>query len=520
MRASHRTARPAWLLAAGWLLAALAPSTVRADDSARRPPNVVLIYADDLGYGDVGCYGAARVKTPNVDRLAKEGLRFTDGHSPAATCTPSRYAMLTGEYAWRKKGTGVLPGDARLIIRPGRTTMASIMKKAGYATAVVGKWHLGLGDGNIDWNGEIKPGPLEVGFDHCFIVPATGDRVPCVYVEDHRVAGLDPKDPIRVAYGKPVGDEPTGAKHPELLKMKPSHGHDMTIVNGISRIGYMSGGRAARWKDEDMADVLTRKAVGFIEKHAEKPFFLYFAYHDIHVPRVPHPRFVGKTEMGPRGDAIAQLDWCTGEILKTLDRLKLAENTIVIFTSDNGPVVDDGYQDEAVAKLGGHKPAGPLRGGKYSAFEGGTRVPFIVRWPGHVKPGVSDALVCQIDFPASFAALTGQRLAPEDAPDSFNVLPALLGKSPRGRDSLVEQAGVLSLRQGPWKLIEPGKGPKVQVNTNTETGRLPEVQLYDLANDPGETKNVAADHPDRVKEMRALLTKIRNDGRSRPADSR
>ena len=179
-----------------------------AADAAR--PNVVLIYADDVGFGDLGCYGATSVKTPHLDRLAKRGLRFTDAHSSSATCTPSRYSMLTGEYAWRKKGTGVLPGDARMIIDPGRFTLPAMFKKAGYATGVVGKWHLGLGTGNIDWNGPIKPGPLEIGFDSAFLVPATGDRVPCVYVEDYRVVGLDPADPIRVDYSKPIGSEPTG----------------------------------------------------------------------------------------------------------------------------------------------------------------------------------------------------------------------------------------------------------------------------------------------------------------------
>jgi arylsulfatase A-like enzyme len=489
--------------------------TAKSAESARAP-NVVLILADDLGYGDVSCYGATRVKTPNIDRLAKQGLKFTDAHATSATCTPSRYGLLTGEYPWRKKGTGVLPGNASLIIKPGRTTLPSVLHKAGYRTGAVGKWHLGLGTGNLDWNGAIKPGPLEIGFDYCFILPATGDRVPCVYVEDHKVVGLDSNDPIRVSYGKPIGSEPTGKKNPELLKMKPSHGHDMTIVNGISRIGYMSGGKSARWVDEDMADTLARKATGFIAANKERPFFLYFATHDIHVPRVPNPRFVGNTEMGPRGDAIAQLDWCVGEVLKKLDELKLADNTLVIFTSDNGPVVDDGYQDEAVRKLGGHKPGGPLRGGKYSIFEAGTRVPFLVRWPGHVKPGVSDALVCQIDFLASFAAMTGQKLAPGDAPDSFNELPAILGESPTGRETLVEHAGSLAVRRGPWKLIEPRKGPRKTANTNIETGRAPQPQLYNVADDAAEKKNVAAAHPDTVKQLQALLNKIRTEPGSRP----
>jgi arylsulfatase A-like enzyme len=484
---------------------------------SQRPPNVVLIYVDDLGYGDLSSYGATALKTPHIDRLANEGLRFTDAYAPAATCTPSRYALLTGEYAWRKPGTGILPGNAALIVEPGRTTLPSVLRKAGYSTGVVGKWHLGLGPkGGPDWNGEIRPGPNDVGFDYSFIMAATGDRVPTVYLENRRIVGLDAADPIRVSYGTPIGDWPTGKANPELLKVHPSHGHDQTIVNGISRIGYMTGGKNALWKDEDMADVFTSKALAFIERHRAQPFFLYFGTHDPHVPRVPHPRFAGRTGLGPRGDAIAQADWCVGEILAALDRLKLATETIVIFTSDNGPVVDDGYRDDAAAKLGSHKPAGPFRGGKYSNFEGGTRVPFIVRWPARVKRGVSDALVSQIDLLASFAGFTGQALSSGDAPDSHDVMPALLGTSKTGRSHLVTQAGSLSLRQGTWKYIEPGKGPKMNRNTNTELGNDTASQLYDLADDPGETQNVAARHAARVKDMDALLQKIRQAGRSRP----
>jgi arylsulfatase A-like enzyme len=291
-------------------IAAFLPILAASGAEPATRPNILLLYADDLGYGDVGCYGATRIKTPNIDKLAAQGLRFTDAHAASATCTPSRYAMLTGEYAWRKPGTGVLPGDAAMIIQPGRTTLPSILKNAGYTTGAVGKWHLGLGKGDIDWNAAITPGPLEIGFDYSFLMAATGDRVPCVYVENHNVVGLDFADPIKVSYRSKIGSDPTGEENPDLLKVHPSHGHNQTIVNGISRIGYMSGGKAARWKDEDMADVYTQRAIAFLERSKDKPFFLYFGSHDPHVPRVPHPRFAGTSGCGVRGDVIQQLDWC------------------------------------------------------------------------------------------------------------------------------------------------------------------------------------------------------------------
>ena len=481
--------------------------------SAQQKPNIVLIYADDLGYGDISCQGATKIQTPNIDRIAKEGLRFTNAHASSSTCTPSRYSLLTGEYAWRKTGTGIAPGDAALLIPTDRSTLPGVLQKAGYKTGVVGKWHLGLGPkGGPDWNADIKPGPLEIGFTYSFLLPATGDRVPCVYVENHRIVGLDPSDPIQVSYKNPIGNEPTGKDHPELLKMKYSHGHDQTIINGVSRIGYMSGGKSARWVDEEMADVLTGKVNQFIENSKSNPFFVYFSTHDIHVPRLPNSRFLGKSGMGPRGDAILQLDWCVGEVLKTLERLDLAQNTIVILSSDNGPVVDDGYQDQAVEKLNGHKPAGPLRGGKYSAFDAGTRIPFIVRWPGHVKPGVSNALVSQVDLLASFAALTGQPLAKTEARDSFNTLDVFLGKSRKDRNYVIEHAidGNLSLIRGNWKYIEPHAGVKVKREVTIETGNDLQPQLYDLKTDLGETKNMAAQYPKVVAELTTLLKSIRD----------
>jgi arylsulfatase A-like enzyme len=498
------------------------PARVKAAEPNR--PNIVLIYADDVGYGDLGCYGATKVKTPNLDKLAAGGIRFTSGYAGSATCTPSRYAMLTGQYAWRKRGTGILPGDAALIIEPGRLTLPSILKDAGYATGVVGKWHLGLGaqTGALDWNGDVKPGPLEIGFDYCFLIPATGDRVPCVYVENHRVAGLDPKDPIRVSYKEKVGEEPTGKENPDLLKMKLTHGHDFTIVDGISRIGWMSGGKSARWKDQEMADVITGKAVEFIEKNKAKPFFLFFATHDIHVPRVPHPRFAGTSQCGTRGDVIHQLDWCVGQVTAALRKHGLSDNTIVIFSSDNGPVLDDGYADGAVKDLGDHKPAGPLRGGKYSLYEAGTRVPFILNWPARIKPAVSDALVTQVDFMASFAALLGRELPPAAAPDSFYVLPALVGESRTGREYVIQHANGQSIRRGDWKLVPnpPRPGPRQQRQQGgaaaTGEQRPPGPELFNLAQDPGETRNLAGENPAVVKELRDLLERVRASERTRP----
>jgi len=501
---AHRYLQP---LVAATLLASSWPALTVA---APARPNIVLILADDIGYGDLGCYGAKRVQTPHLDRLAREGRRFTDAHTTATSCTPSRRSLLTGVYSWRQPaGSAIAPGDASLTIPPGTATLPSILKRAGYTTAVVGKWHLGLGgQGGPDWNGELKPGPLEIGFDYAFIMPATGDRVPCVYVENHRVAGLDPRDPIRVSYKERVGDEPTGRGRPELLRLKPTHGHDMTIVGGISRIGWMSGGQTARWTDEEMAGTFTKKSLAFIERNQRKPFFLYLATHDIHVPRVPHPRFKGTSQAGTRGDAIHELDATVGDLLATLDRLKLTKRTLVIFSSDNGGVNDDGYEDFDPSD---HKMNGPLRGKKGTLFEGGHRVPFLARWPGRIKPGGNCAgLISLMDLPATFAALTGVALPAGAAPDSCNVLPALLG-GPHGkplRDSLVTHNGgangPFAIRQGDWKFIPTG-ATNVQRPATDESAGL----LFNLADDPAESKNLAAGHPSKARELGALLEKIR-----------
>lgn len=507
--------------------AACTPSRLRAGDApalagaAAQRPNIVLVYADDLGYGDVSAYGHGTLHTPRLDQLAAQGLRLTDAHTAAATCTPSRYALMTGEYAFRRKGTGVLPGDAAALIVPGRPTLPSMLKQAGYETAIVGKWHLGLGvKDKLDWNTRIAPGPNEVGFDHSFIMAATGDRVPTVYVENGRVVGLEQDDPIKVDYQRPVGNRPTGREHPELLRMRPSHGHDQTIINGISRIGYMAGGEAALWNDQTLSDTFTAKAVSFIESPREAPFFLFLSMHEPHVPRVPHPRFEGASGQGPRGDAIRQFDANMGVLLDALERRGIADNTLVIVTSDNGPVADDGYRDQAVEKLGRHRPNGPWRGGKYSNFEGGTRVATLVRWPGKVPGGAaSPALVGQVDLFASLAALVGQPLPPGAAPDSRALAGAWLGQDRTGRDELVEQAGQLALRQGQWKYIQPGAGHGVDGDTATELGDDPRGGLYDLATDPGETRNLIETDPARAQAMAARLQQIRSGGAANPAGS-
>lgn len=497
----------------------LLPPALQAQQKRTVPgkelPNVIFIYADDLGYGDLECYGATRVQTPNVNRLANEGIRFTQAHATASTSTPSRYAMLTGEYAWRRPDTDIAAGNAKMIIRPEQFTMADLFKAAGYSTAAIGKWHLGLGDktGEQDWNAPLPAALGDLGFDYHYIMAATADRVPCVFIENGQVANYDPSAPIEVSYQANFPGEPTGKDNPELLyNLKPSFGHDKSIVNGISRIGYMKGGGKALWKDENIADSILVHAQGFIQANKDKPFFMYFATNDVHVPRFPHERFRGKNPMGLRGDAIVQFDWTVGRLLKTLDDLGIADNTIIILSSDNGPVVDDGYADEAVAKLGSHRPTGPLRGNKYSAFEGGTRIPAIVRWPKEIhKAAVSDALVSQIDWFASFASLLQVRLPKGAAIDSRNHLDTWLGKDNADRPWVIEQAlnHALSVRTKEWKYIEPSRGEAIMERESVETGYLMEPQLYHVASDY-EQKNVAKENPEIVYELQSILKDVRD----------
>ncbi|WP_300023169.1 arylsulfatase [uncultured Maribacter sp.] len=482
--------------------------------SKNEQPNIVIIYLDDLGYGDVGAYGATELKTPNMDRLVNEGVKFTSGYASSATCTPSRYALLTGEYPWRVNAA-ILPGTAPLIIDTDQPTIPKMLKKKGYQTGIVGKWHLGLGNGNVDWNQEITPGPNQLGFDYSYILAATQDRVPTVYIDNGKVDNLDPNDPIEVSYEENFEGEPTGKDNPELTTMKWHHGHNQSIVNGVPRIGYMKGGEAAKWKDIDMADHFLEKAKTYVASHKDAPFFLYYALQQPHVPRTPHPRFVGASGMGPRGDVIVEADWVIGEFLKELETQGILENTLIVFTSDNGPVLNDGYYDNAVEKLGEHTPAGGLRGGKYSLFEAGTRVPFSVYWKGKITPKTSDALVCQIDLYASLAELAG---ADSKLPDSQNLLSTFLGKSEKGRDQLIiEAGGRTALRKDDWAFIPPYSGAAVNTQVNIELGNDESYQLYHLKNDLGQQTNVAAENPEKLKELKSVYERIRgNDNASVP----
>lgn len=484
-------------------------SAIQSEQKQEKPqhPNIVIIYTDDQGYGDAGAYGATALKTPNIDKLAEGGVRFTTGYASSATCTPSRYALLTGEYPWRNQDARILPGSAPLIIDTAKMTIPKMLKEQGYHTGIVGKWHLGLGIGDVDWNKRVSPGPNEVGFDYSFIMAATQDRTPTVYLENGYVVGLEHDDPLMVSYEGNFEGEPTGLDNPELCKMMWHHGHNSSIHNGIPRIGYQKGGKSALWVDEDMADDFLKKAQQYIRKQKDNPFFLYYALQQPHVPRTPHQRFVGTSGMGPRGDVLVEADWCVGEVLNTLEEEGLLENTLIIFSSDNGPVLNDGYYDDAVEKLGVHKPWGPLRGGKYSLFEAGTRVPFITYWKGKIEPSVSDAMVSQLDLFSSLAQLVGSE---KRGPDSEELLDVFMAKSNQGREELIiEATSRTALRKGDWALIPPYNGPAKNEMVNIELGNSTDFQLYNLSEDLGQQKNLAAEKPDKLKEMINTFEKVR-----------
>jgi arylsulfatase A-like enzyme len=481
--------------------------SLKKNDIENKKPNIVIIYLDDLGYGDLSSYGATELETPNIDALAKGGIKFTNGYASSATCTPSRYAMLTGMYPWKNKNAKILAGDAPLLIDTQQRTLPKLLSKAGYETAIIGKWHLGLGNGFVNWNETIKPGPNEVGFDESYILAATQDRVPTVYIENGNVVNLDKNNPIEVNYKKNFEGQPTAKSNPEMVTMKWHHGHNNSIVNGIPRIGYMKGGEAAKWTDTDMADHFLKKAQTYVKTHKEKPFFLYYAMQQPHVPRTPHPRFVGTSGMGPRGDVILEADWCIGQFVKTLEEEGILENTLIVFSSDNGPVLNDGYYDDAVEKLGKHDPKGGLRGGKYSLFEAGTRVPFITYWKNHIKPNVSDAIVCQMDLLASLGNLVDIK---ETTTDSQELLSTLLGQDKKGRDHLIIEANSkTALRSGDWMMIPPYKGKSINKKVGIETGSTPEYKLYNVKKDMGQQNNLADENPEKLREMIQLFKKLK-----------
>lgn len=486
---------------------------------AEQPPNIVLIFADDLGYGDLGCQGATKVQTPNIDKLAAEGRRFTDAHSSSAVCTPSRYGLLTGEYPMRAGLWGPCPPTSKLLIDPGKLTIAKVLKNRGYATAAFGKWHLGFGKEKADYSKPLRPGPLELGFDHYFGVPVVNSAPPYVFVEDDHVVGMTADDPI-VYIGKKAGDKAT--------PITP-----LTKANG-NRVPNWFGGAVEAHKlynDFQLGTTLAGKATAWIRGQGKKPFFLYLATTNIHHPITPAPRFQGTSQCGLYGDFIHELDWIVGEVVRTLEEQGVADNTLLIFTSDNGGMFHTVAQD---AYKHGHRQNGDLLGYKFGIWEGGQRVPFIARWPGKIKPGsTSGQLICNVDMLATFAALAGQPLEKDQRADSVNVLPALVGEPAAPlRDHLVlspRKASHLSIRKGKWMYIpargsggftgtKPGQhgfsGPAActftkHPNSDIANGRIkkgaPPAQLYDLETDVNQTRNVFNEYPEVVQQMKALL---------------
>lgn len=459
---------------------------------AASKPNVIFILADDIGYADFGCYGAKRIKTPNLDKLSRNGVMFTQGYAPASTSTPSRYALLTGEYAWRANAH-ILTGDAPLLIDTQKNTLPKMFQQAGYHTGIVGKWHLGLGskENRVDFNKPIVNGPTEVGFDYSYIFPATNDRVPCIYIENNCVVNSDPDDPIQVSYQHKVGNMPTGKENPELLTLLPHLGHDGTIVNGISRIGWMSGGTKALWKDEEMMDVFLGKTIDFIKKQHDKPYFLYYATHNAHEPRVPSARFKGKSKAGIYGDVIEEFDYIVGEVIKTLKESGDYDNTIIIVSSDNGPMIKEGYQDGGLENLNGHNPYSILRGEKGTLNEGGTRVPFIFSWPQKVKKGfVQEQPFCFLDMLATFNGMLDFQQDKQQMNDSKDGSPLFFDSEAASyRPYLVVQNNGrnIAVRSGDWKWIP------AQKNQNQE--------LYDLKNDPSELHNLQYPYYQVINEL-------------------
>ena len=485
-------------LAAGIALATVllgATALLGAETAASNRPNIVFILADDLGYGDLSSYNeASKITTENIDRLAAEGIRFTDAHSPSAVCTPTRYGILTGRYSWRTRmKRGVLNGYSPSLINTKRMTVASMLKKLGYATGCVGKWHLGLGTKQkTDYSEPLRPGPNALGFEYFYGIPASLDMAPYLFVENDRPVEA-PTDTIAASKRRRTGG------------------------GGFWRAGPIAPG----FRHIDVLPVLAEKAVAFIERSVarapDRPFFLYLPLSAPHTPWMPTAQFAGKTGAGEYGDFTFQVDWTVGQVLDALERTGVADNTLVIMTSDNG----SNWIQADIDKYN-HRANGSLRGQKADIWEGGHRIPFIARWPGRITAGsTSDQTLCLADFLATTAAIVGVDLPDDAGEDSYNMLPALLGERLEApiRSSIVHHSvsGVFAIRQGPWKLIlGRGSGGFTHPRRIEPGPGEPKGQLYNLARDPSETHNLYADRPAIVARLSALLEKQKREGRSRP----
>lgn len=495
--------------------AAMLTGALRASFAVEAAPNIVYILCDDLGYGDVKCFNPdGKIATPHMDKLAAEGMIFTDAHSGSSVCTPTRYGVLTGRYAWRSRlQRGVLGGLSPRLIEPGRLTVAALVKQHGYHTACIGKWHLGMDWTRVEgkevtelsiespdqvWNVEygrpIAGGPNSLGFDYYYGISASLDMVPYTFIENDRVTLL-----------------------PTLDKSFP-------MMAGREGGQTRKGPAAPGFDAADVLPTLTRKAVEYIDQrsaaaHGGTPFFLYLPLASPHTPIVPNPPWQGASGLNAYGDFVIETDWSIGQVVKALDKHGLAENTLLIVTSDNGCSPQARYE-ELLPK--GHNPSYVFRGHKADIYDGGHRVPFIVRWPAKVKAGArSDRLVCLTDLLATCAELLGARLPDDAAEDSVSFVPALLGRADQPpREAVVHHSidGSFAIRQGKWILAFcPGSGGwSAPRPARDDASSLPPVQLYDLASDIGQRQNVQHAFPDVVARLTALMERFVAEGRSTP----
>ena len=469
-----------------------------AEKAAR--PNIIVVLSDDFGYGSAACLGGTDLQTPSLDRLAREGRRFTHAYAPGSVCSPTRYGLMTGRYYWRTsvKDGEVLPGNAPLHIETDRLTLASLCKSQGYRTAAFGKWHLGMGTQRItDWSGSLKPGPLEIGFDYFFGLGSNPWTGPHTFIENHEVLGKLPGQSVVVQSGTRQQNTTTGIEKP--------------------------------WKEEQIMQSLTAQVVSWLgEQKPGEPFFMYYAPNAVHRPVAPHPKFSG-SKYGIYGDFIHELDWSVGQILDKLDRLKLADNTLVLFTSDNGGVINRNNEEAAKAMDAGLAINGTLRGGKHDVWEGGFREPFLVRWPGNVPAGtVSPQVICHTDVLATLANVLNVPLAKGQAEDSFDALRAFTEAQPGPpvRDHVILQSAdaTYAIRAGDWKLIERVDAPTFEHRNRNSANRAAQRQraapqaneLFDLKSDPAEAKSVIGGNDALAATLKKLLAESRDRGYTRP----